>query len=191
MPRPKRPSPPKQSATGKRDARNAGSVRPGRDSSPDAAARTPAKRIPAKRTEPGGGGQRRGQAPRAAPPQLDAPPPQAAFKDRDGELHRFPDSALKRVAARLLDERHKAWRYRPFPFPIFTEKGNEQTFYFDFYVYDNQEAVIRLILVAARDSRELWDRLGRFKRQYPMYHYELWTPEKLAALQAPRAQLGF
>ncbi|MBI0446230.1 MULTISPECIES: hypothetical protein [Deinococcus] len=123
--------------------------------------------------------------------QLNAPPPDTVFRDRDGEVLTFPDSALKRVAARLLTEKNKVWRYRPFVFPLFTDKGNEQAFSFDFYIYDAEESVIRLILVVPTESREVWDKVGRFKRQYPMYRYELWTPEKLAELQAPRAQLGF
>lgn len=124
-------------------------------------------------------------------PQLDAPAPDTAFKDRDGEVHRFPDSSLKRVAARLLGAHRKVWRYRPFAFPIFMPSGQEQTLNFDFVVYDNQDAVIRVILVAARDSAEVWDKIGRFKKQYPMYTHEIWTPERLAELSRPRAQLGF
>lgn len=122
---------------------------------------------------------------------LNAPPPSTVFLDRDRQPHTFPDSSLKRVAARLLEQRVKPWRYRPFAFPLFTDKGNEQSFHFDFYVYDNMEQVQRLILVLPRESAEVWDKIGRFKRQYPMYRYELWTPEKLAALQRPRASLGF
>ncbi|MFD1730969.1 hypothetical protein ACFSC4_07595 [Deinococcus malanensis] len=37
--------------------------------------------------------------------------------DRDGERISFPDSNLKRVAARILTDKNKAWRYRPFSFP--------------------------------------------------------------------------
>ena len=74
---------------------------------------------------------------------------------------------------------------------LFTERGSEQTFYFDFYIYDAEDSVIRLLLVVPFESREVWDRVGRFKRQYPMYTYELWTPERLAQLGRPRAQLGF
>ena len=122
---------------------------------------------------------------------LSAPAPDTAFRDLDGAAQTFPDSNLKRVAARILTERKKPWRYRPFPFPLFTDKGNEQTFYFDFYVYDNMDMVLKLILVAPRESAEVWDKVGRFKRQYPMYSYELWTPEKLAKLQHPRTELGF
>ncbi|MEF2279052.1 hypothetical protein V3W47_12150 [Deinococcus sp. YIM 134068] len=123
--------------------------------------------------------------------QLDAPPSETVFRDRDGERLTFPDSNLKRVAAHILTERRKAWRYRPFSFPLFTDKGNEQAFHFDFYIYDAEDSVIRLLLVVPYESREVWDRVGRFKRQYPMYTYELWTPERLAQLSRPRAQLGF
>lgn len=144
-------------------------------------------------------GSRQGQGQgRKAPPRgaaigtdLGAPPADTVFKDMDKQPHTFAESNLKRVAARILTDKNKPWRYRPFPFPIFTDKGNEQTFYFDFYVYDNMEQVMRLILVAPRESAEVWDKIGRFKRQYPMFAYELWTPEKLAQLQKPRAQLGF
>ncbi|MFC5847505.1 hypothetical protein ACFPQ6_04215 [Deinococcus petrolearius] len=123
--------------------------------------------------------------------QLDAPAPDTVFVDRDGERVTFGDSNLKRVAADILQTRRKAWRYRPFSFPLFTDKGNEQSFHFDFYIYDAEDSVIRLILVVPHESREVWDRVGRFKRQYPMYTYELWTPERLAQLQRPRTQLGF
>ena len=123
--------------------------------------------------------------------QLEAPAPTTVFVDRDGEKQTFGDSNLKRVAADILQTRRKAWRYRPFSFPLFTDKGNEQSFHFDFYIYDAEDSVIRLILVVPHESREVWDRVGRFKRQYPMYTYELWTPERLAQLQRPRTQLGF
>ncbi|GGL97687.1 hypothetical protein [Deinococcus aerophilus] len=123
--------------------------------------------------------------------QLDAPPPDAVFRDRDGERLSFPDSNLKRVAAAILSEKRKAWRYRPFSFPLFTDSGNEQAFHFDFYIYDAEDSVIRLLLVIPFESREVWDRVGRFKRQYPMYTYELWTPEKLAKLSGPRGHLDF
>lgn len=123
--------------------------------------------------------------------QLDTPPPDTVFLDRDGERLTFPDSGLKRVAAQLLSQRNKAWRYRPFAFPLFTDSGTEQSFSFDFYIYDAEDSVIRLLLVVPFESREVWDRVGRFKRQYPMYTYELWTPERLAQLGKPRAQLGF
>lgn len=123
--------------------------------------------------------------------QLNAPPASMVFVDRDGEKITFPDSNLKRMAAQILTDKRKAWRYRPFSFPLFTDKGNEQTFNFDFYIYDAEDSVIRLILVIPHESREVWDKVGRFKRQYPMYHYELWTPEKLAQLSGPRGRLGF
>ncbi|MFC4637426.1 hypothetical protein [Deinococcus hohokamensis] len=155
--------------------------------------------------ERGGAGQARpsGTAQRQSPPrvkkalpelkrvQLDAPPAETVFVDRDGERLTFPDSNLKRVAARILTDKNKAWRYRPFSFPLFTDRGGEQTFHFDFYIYDAEDSVIRLILVVPFESREVWDRVGRFKRQYPMYTYELWTPEKLAQLGSPRGRLGF
>ena len=115
--------------------------------------------------------------------QLDAPAPETVFRDLDGEKVSFPESNLRRVAARVLAERHKPWRFRPFSFPLFTDKGHEQSFHFDFYIYDPEGSVIRLILVVPHESREVWDRVGRFKRQYPMYTYELWTPEKLAQFQ--------
>lgn len=133
----------------------------------------------------------RRSGPRITPVQLKAPPPDTVFRDRDGQPHTFPDSNLKRVAAAILTERRKPWRYRPFSFPLFTDKGNEQTLHFDFYVYDNMDQILRLVLVMGRDNPETWDKIGRFKRQFPMYHYELWTPEKLAELQGPRGRLGF
>ncbi|WP_027459308.1 hypothetical protein [Deinococcus murrayi] len=174
----------------------------------------PARRKPGERSEGRGGSERPFQpgSGRKAPPkvmraggagggtkplpdlkrvQLDAPDPDTVFRDRDGERLTFPDSALKRVAARILTGKNKAWRYRAFPFPLFTDRGGEQSFYFDFYIYDAEDSVIRLILVVPFESREVWDRVGRFKRQYPMYRYELWTPERLAQLERPRAQLGF
>lgn len=123
--------------------------------------------------------------------QLDAPPSDTVFKDRDGEKLTFPESNLKRVAAAVLTEKKKAWRYRPFPFPLFSDSGNESAFHFDFYVYDYEDSVIRLIMVIPFESREVWDKVGRFKRQYPMYDYELWTPEKLARLSGPRGRLEF
>ncbi|NTY01350.1 hypothetical protein [Deinococcus sp. JMULE3] len=156
------------------------------------------------RTSEGRAGSRPGSGPRrAAPPkvkkalpelkrvQLDAPAPDTVFTDRDGEKMTFPDSNLKRVAAKILTEKNKAWRYRPFSFPLFTDRGGEQTFHFDFYIYDYEDSVIRLILVVPFESREVWDRVGRFKRQYPMYTYELWTPEKLYRLSGPRGRLEF
>ncbi|PTA66501.1 hypothetical protein [Deinococcus arcticus] len=123
--------------------------------------------------------------------QLSAPAPDTVFVDRDGEGQTFPDSNLKRVAAQILSAKRKAWRYRPFSFPLFTDRGHEQSFHFDFYVYDAEDSVIRLILVVPFESREVWDRVGRFKRQYPMYPYELWTPEKLFYLSGPRGRLEF
>ncbi len=123
--------------------------------------------------------------------QLDAPAPDTVFRDRDGERLTFPDSNLKRVAAALLSEKNKAWRYRPFAFPLFSDSGNESAFHFDFYVYDYEDSVIKLIMVIPFESREVWDKVGRFKRQYPMYAYELWTPEKLAKLSGPRGRLEF
>lgn len=122
---------------------------------------------------------------------LNALPGGTVFIDRDGEKLTFPDSTLRRVAAQILSEKRKHWRYRPFSFPLFTDKGHEQSFHFDFYVYDAEDSVIRLILVVPSESREVWDKIGRFKRQYPMYHYELWTPEKLAQLSGPRGRLEF
>jgi len=170
----------------------------------------PARRQSGERQERGGAGSGSerpfGPGPaRKAPPrvvkkkplpelkrvQLDAPPADTVFIDRDGERLTFPDSNLKRVAAHLLTERGKAWRYRAFSFPLFTDRGTEQSFSFDFYIYDAEDSVIRLLLVVPFESREVWDRVGRFKRQYPMYTYELWTPERLAQLGRPRAQLGF
>ena len=148
--------------------------------------------------KPGGGGPRRAPSvggkktlPDLKRVQLDAPGPDTVFVDRDGQRLTFPDSNLKRVAARILTEKNKAWRYRAFPFPLFTDRGSEQSFHFDFYIYDAEDSVIRLILVVPFEFREVWDRVGRFKRQYPMYTYELWTPEKLAQLQRPRGNLGF
>ncbi|AWN22579.1 hypothetical protein DKM44_04490 [Deinococcus irradiatisoli] len=143
-------------------------------------------------TRPAGSKPKTG-APRGAAlgVDLDAPSPSTVFRDRDGQEQVFAESNLKRVAARILSERRKPWRYRPFPFPLFTDKGNEQAFFFDFYIYDNMDMVLKLILVAPRESAEVWDKIGRFKRQYPMYSYELWTPDKLSRLQNPRTQLGF
>jgi hypothetical protein len=131
------------------------------------------------------------KAPRVRGPQLDTPPSNATFRDRDGKTHSFPDSALKRIAAQLLTERKKKWRYRPFGFPIFSASGSEQEMNFDFYVYDNMDSIFKLILMMPRESREVWDRVGRFKAQYPMYHYELWTPEHLAKIMGPHGTLGW
>ncbi|ACO46627.1 hypothetical protein DEDE109153_07050 [Deinococcus deserti] len=165
---------------------------------------TSSRRTPDERTGDTGGGRSAaaGQTRRGPPKvrkalpelkrvQLDAPEPDTVFVDRDGERISFPESNLKRVAARILTDKNKAWRYRPFSFPLFTDRGGEQTFHFDFYIYDAEDSVIRLLLVVPFESREVWDRVGRFKRQYPMYTYELWTPEKLAQLSGPRGRLGF
>lgn len=141
-----------------------------------------------KRPEGGSGPQRR--LPQLRQVQLEAPAETTVFRDRDGEKHTFPDSKLRRVAAQILSSKGKNWRFRPFPFPIFTDKGGEQTLNFDFYIYDAEDTVIRLILVIPHESREVWDKIGRFKRQYPMYEYELWTPERLAALQSGRGKGG-
>lgn len=151
----------------------------------------PGRGAPPKVTRGEGAGGSKKPLPDLKRVQLDAPDPGTTFRDRDGERLTFPDSALKRVAAHILTEKNKAWRYRAFPFPLFTDRGTEQSFYFDFYIYDAEDSVIRLILVVPFESREVWDRVGRFKRQYPMYRYELWTPERLAQLGRPRAQLGF
>ncbi|AWT34683.1 hypothetical protein GCM10008956_37760 [Deinococcus arenae] len=187
-----------------------GAVNSGARGGTNPARRKPGEAAPARgegrsegRTE-SRAGSRPGSGPRrAAPPkvkkalpelkrvQLDAPAPDTVFTDRDGEKMTFPDSNLKRVAAKILTEKNKAWRYRPFSFPLFTDRGGEQTFHFDFYIYDYEDSVIRLILVVPFESREVWDRVGRFKRQYPMYTYELWTPEKLYRLSGPRGRLEF
>jgi hypothetical protein len=134
---------------------------------------------------------RKPNPPRLRGPQLDSPPPTTTFRDRDGKPHTFPDSALKRIAAKILTDKNKKWRYRPFGFPIFSPNGNEQEMHFDFYIYDNMDSVARLILLMPRESRETWDKVGRFKQQYPMYHYELWTPDALAKILAPRGGLGW
>jgi hypothetical protein len=134
---------------------------------------------------------RKPNPPRLRGPQLDSPPPTTTFRDRDGKPHTFPDSALKRIAAKILTDKNKKWRYRPFGFPIFSPSGSEQEMHFDFYIYDNMDSVARLILLMPRESRETWDRVGRFKQQYPMYHYELWTPDALAKILAPRGGLGW
>ncbi len=63
--------------------------------------------------------------------------------------------------------------------------------HFDFYVYDNMDSIFKLILLMPRESREVWDRVGRFKQQYPMYSYELWTPDHLARVQGPQGKLGW
>ncbi|PNY80485.1 hypothetical protein [Deinococcus koreensis] len=200
------------SRSGGASGRSGAAARPGASTNP--ARRKPAERGDsegAARPKKAGGGSSASPRPggssgsgRRPPPKvgrkpmpelkrvvLDAPAPDTVFRDRDGEPQSFPESNLKRVAARILSERNKAWRYRPFSFPLFTDKGNEQAFHFDFYVYDFEDSVIRLILVIPFESREVWDRVGRFKRQYPMYTYELWTPEKLAHLDGPRGRLEF
>ena len=129
--------------------------------------------------------------PRQRGPQLDTPPSGATYRDRDGKTHSFPDSALKRIAAQILVARNKKWRYRPFGFPIFSASGSEQEMHFDFYVYDNLDSIFKLVLLMPRESREVWDRVGRFKQQYPMYSYELWTPEYLAKIMGPNGTLGW
>ncbi len=144
----------------------------------------------ASASRPGANGKRP-NPPRQRGPQLDSPPSGATFRDRDGKTHSFPDSALKRIAAQVLTERSKRWRYRPFGFPIFSASGSEQELHFDFYVYDNMDSIFKLIMLVPRESRELWDRVGRFKQQYPMYHYELWTPEHLAKIMGPNGKLGW
>lgn len=131
------------------------------------------------------------KAPKQRGPQLDTPPSTATFRDRDGKTHSFPDSALKRIAAQILTERKKKWRYKPFGFPIFSASGSEQEMNFDFYVYDNMDSIFKLILLMPRESREVWDRVGRFKQQYPMYHYELWTPDHLTKIMGPHGTLGW
>ncbi|WP_027481856.1 hypothetical protein [Deinococcus pimensis] len=201
MTRPKRPGGPRRDSRAAKPAREGGAQRASRPAGPSGKSDQRGPDGPAKpgaaRVSPGGprpGGRPATGRTRRLPPNapvLDAPAPGAVFRDRDGGTHTFPESNLKRVAAQILTQHRKLWRYRPFPFPLFTDKGNEQTFHFDFYVYDHQEAVIRLILVVPRETSEVWDRVGRFKRQFPMYPYELWTPEKLARLQGPRARLGF
>lgn len=155
-----------------------------------AAARPSSSRSPASGSRPGANGKRPNPA-RQRGPQLDSPPSGATFRDRDGKTHSFPDSALKRIAAQVLTERSKRWRYRPFGFPIFSASGSEQELHFDFYVYDNMDSIFKLIMLVPRESRELWDRVGRFKQQYPMYHYELWTPEHLAKVMGPNGKLGW
>lgn len=177
---------PGERATGERGAGGRGADSAG-ERKEGAAGRT-FKPAPARKPPPKLG---RKPMPELKRVQLDAPPPDTVFLDRDGERLTFPDSNLKRAAAALLTEKKKAWRYRPFPFPLFTDNGNETAFHFDFYVYDYEDSVIRLLLVVPFESREVWDKVGRFKRQYPMYDYELWTPEKLAKLSGPRGRLDF
>ena len=113
------------------------------------------------------------------------------MRDLAFAVHGIAELSFAGAAAALLTEKKKAWRYRPFPFPLFSDSGNESAFHFDFYVYDYEDSVIKLIMVIPFESREVWDKVGRFKRQYPMYDYELWTPEKLAKLSGPRGRLEF
>ncbi|UBV42970.1 hypothetical protein LAJ19_01730 [Deinococcus taeanensis] len=197
------------SSGGRSEQRPSGPRRSGNATGPARSAANPARR---NATDGGGersGPQGRGEGTfkpgpgRRAPPRVkkalpelkrvQLPPlaPDMVFVDRDGEKLTFPESNLKRVAAQVLTDKRKAWRYRPFPFPLFTDRGGEQSFHFDFYIYDAEDSVIRLILVVPFESREVWDRVGRFKRQYPMYTYELWTPEKLYRLSGPRGRLEF
>ena len=156
-----------------------------------AAGHPPTGRISTGRTSTGRTYSRTPSKPRQRGPQLDAPPSGATYRDRDGKTHSFPDSALKRIAAQILVARNKKWRYRPFGFPIFSASGSEQEMHFDFYVYDNMDSIFKLILLVPRESREVWDRVGRFKQQYPMYSYELWTPEHLAKIMGPNGKLGW
>ncbi|WP_424949254.1 hypothetical protein [Deinococcus sp.] len=164
--------------------------RPEESAVPEGEANAP--RGPATRAAgTGRSGSKKPNPPRQRGPQLDAPPSDTQFRDRDGKTHTFPESSLKRIAARILTERNKKWRYRPFGFPIFSDSGNEQELHFDFYVYDNMDSIFKLILLLPRESREVWDRVGRFKQQYPMYHYELWTPDHLAKVTGPNGKLGW
>lgn len=173
-----------RSSSGSASARRYGSANSG-----GAAASSGRGRDEARKRPPKAGAKK--ALPELRRVQLDAPPADTVFVDRDGERLTFAESNLRRVAAQILTEKRKAWRYRPFSFPLFTDRGHEQNFHFDFYIYDAEDSVIRLILVIPFESREVWDKVGRFKRQYPMYHYELWTPEKLAQLSGPRGRLGF
>ena len=157
----------------------------------NAAGRTPAGRSETGRAPTGRTYARTPSKPRQRGPQLDAPPSGATYRDRDGKTHSFPDSTLKRIAAQILVARNKKWRYRPFGFPLFSASGSEQEMHFDFYVYDNMDSIFKLILLMPRESREVWDRVGRFKQQYPMYSYELWTPEHLAKIMWPNGKLGW
>lgn len=113
----------------------------------------------------------------------EAPDADQPFYDLDNTPHYFEDSGMKRISAAFLTHKNRRWRYRPFSFPIATTQGREQEFFFDFYVYD-ANTIIRLIIVVPSESRELWDKLGRFKRQFPMYNYEVWTPPILAEMCA-------
>lgn len=138
----------------------------------------------------GGAAQGRSRSAAGAAPNLQVPAPETVFRDMDGAAHTFPESSLKRVAAALLTEKKKRWRYRPFAFPLQTQRS-EQSLTFDFYIYDNMSQVSRVILLQARDSREVWDKVGRFKSQFPQYRHELWTPQHLADLQSGRARMEF
>lgn len=123
-------------------------------------------------------------------PELPQIKPDQVFKDRDGKNHTFSESALKRVAAQLLHKHKKQWRYRNFSFPVIGHSGNEMEVTFDFYVYDSNDTIVRVILVVPSESRELWDRLGLFKKQFPMYTHEVWTPETMAEL-LEKSWLGY
>ena len=116
----------------------------------------------------------------------EAPPPNTRFYDLEGQVHTFPDSPFKRIAADLLTRHKKRWKYRPFGFPLIMPSNREHDLYFDFYVYDNMDTLVKLITLSPRDSREVWDRVGRFKKQYTMYSQEVWTPQILAELLGKR-----
>lgn len=150
-----------------------------------------APKVDKPKTRAGGARPQQRRMPSLKRVELSAPPEDAKFTDRDGKVWQFADSKLRRVAADILSKAGRRWRFRPFAFPIYTDRGNEQNFHFDFYIYDHEETVLRLILVLPQESREVWDKLGRFKRQYGMYSYEIWTPEKLHALQNKKTPLGF
>lgn len=126
---------------------------------------------------------------RAGSKRLDlpeAPPPNTLFYDLEGQGHTFPDSPFKRLAAELLSRHKKRWKYRPFGFPLMMPSNREHDLYFDFYVFDNMNTLVKLITLSPRDSREIWDRVGRFKQQYSMYSQEVWTPQILAELLKKR-----
>ncbi len=116
----------------------------------------------------------------------EAPPPNTVFYDLEGQSHTFPDSPFKRIAADLLSRHKKRWKYRPFGFPLIMPSNREHDLYFDFYVYDNMNTLVKLITLSPRDSKEVWDRIGRFKKQYTMYNQEVWTPQILAELTKKR-----
>lgn len=178
-----------------RDGQTRDTSRPARELATDSTPETETRRYGVKKPQPRLGSGKAPQFKRTLPDlkkvQLPSVAPETEFVDRDGEKLTFPDSNLKRLAAQILSTRARRWRYRPFTFPLFSDRGHEQSFSFDFYIYDAEDSVIRLILVVPHESREVWDKVGRFKRQFPMYRYELWTPEKLAQLLKPRSQLGF